>query len=106
MRIWGRWGWRRCHLRSRGLPQGRSGRRDRKEPRRPSRCGREGGASGGREATMEREEESRRLMVARGEWQGVRESWPESGSRGGKRPPDPAHVLAASRGSFLYVVIA
>lgn len=28
------------------------------------------------------------LMDVRGECDGVREEWPESGSTGGKRPPD------------------
>ena len=30
------------------------------------------------------------LMEVRGEWDGVREEWPESGSTGGKSPPETA----------------
>ena len=30
------------------------------------------------------------LMDVRGEWDGVREEWPESGSTGGKSPPETA----------------
>ena len=30
------------------------------------------------------------LMEVRGEWDGVRDEWPESGSTGGKSPPETA----------------
>merc|ERR1719397_348207 len=106
------------------VPVDNSGRRERKEPRleegslglggsdgvalRAGRWSREGGGKhptsmlGSSEidsVNIDLDEESFRLMEVRGEWDGVREEWPESGSTGGKSPPETVEKLSSGTGA-------
>ena len=49
-----------------------------------------------------REEMVMYLMEVRGEWDGVREEWPESGSTGGKSPPETAKKTVSWYRSLVY----